>query len=560
MWRRWLLSLLAIVCVTTSGLAQTRTIVRQPWYESAIDSDAITIEWSTNEPAAATLAFGVSSDYERGTFSGGSGTSHGVTLTHLTSATIYAVRIIANGSMGADTVQFYTSTSSPKESSESIDAYFNHAVDQYPFPLSKHGHDSADLLGVLRPLIDSAQRTIDLAVYSFSGKTGNIVHGWLRDARVRGVRVRLIADSGSIRNSTAYRGLAADSIRSITNGFGATGDSWSNIHHNKFVIVDASDPARAAVLTGSWNLSDQQTTTDYQNVVIVRDQALAKAYKREFDEEWGSSGSVPDSANSRFSYRKTDNTPRSFRFGSRELHLLFSPNGGVSDALDYEIGQARSNVLFAMYQFTKASLANALIAARARGVDVHGIIGAGGASDEYDALKAAGLDVVHYAGYQTLDTLLHHKFAIFDNRTVATGSFNWTQSAEDRNNENELLFIDPELARDYFLEWRTRYRENGGTQDVRVPATVSTRRGQGTIAIFPNPSHDIVTVRWNMLNVGSARIALTDELGTARFEQSGTWSHGICESMLDAHVAPGVYQVTIVHDGVTDAARVVILH
>ena len=40
---------------------------------------------------------------------------------------------------------------------------------------------------------------------------------------------------------------------------------------------------------------------------------------------------------------------------------------------------------------------------------------------------------------------MHHKFAIIDNRLLLTGSYNWTFSANNRNDENLLIIDDPEL-------------------------------------------------------------------------------------------------------------------
>ena len=37
---------------------------------------------------------------------------------------------------------------------------------------------------------------------------------------------------------------------------------------------------------------------------------------------------------------------------------------------------------------------------------------------------------------------MHQKFAIIDRRVVFTGSYNWTHSAESRNDENLLMFRD----------------------------------------------------------------------------------------------------------------------
>lgn len=44
---------------------------------------------------------------------------------------------------------------------------------------------------------------------------------------------------------------------------------------------------------------------------------------------------------------------------------------------------------------------------------------------------------------------LHHKFAVFDDDTLVTGSYNWTRGAAERNEENFLVSQDPRLVRIY---------------------------------------------------------------------------------------------------------------
>lgn len=44
---------------------------------------------------------------------------------------------------------------------------------------------------------------------------------------------------------------------------------------------------------------------------------------------------------------------------------------------------------------------------------------------------------------------MHHKFAIFDNHGVLTGSYNWTRSAEAYNQENVLLTFRPHIVAEY---------------------------------------------------------------------------------------------------------------
>lgn len=54
---------------------------------------------------------------------------------------------------------------------------------------------------------------------------------------------------------------------------------------------------------------------------------------------------------------------------------------------------------------------------------------------------------------------MHHKFAVFDGRLVATGSYNWTNAAENMNYENVILLADPDVVERYAQEFRRLWRE-----------------------------------------------------------------------------------------------------
>ncbi len=47
---------------------------------------------------------------------------------------------------------------------------------------------------------------------------------------------------------------------------------------------------------------------------------------------------------------------------------------------------------------------------------------------------------------------LHHKFAVIDNKTVITGSFNWSSSAAHTNDETLLVIHSPQLAQHFTRE------------------------------------------------------------------------------------------------------------
>ena len=121
------------------------------------------------------------------------------------------------------------------------------------------------------------------------------------------------------------------------------------------------------------------------------------------------------------------------------LQAHFSPKGGCTDAIVHEIQQARHEVLVLAYSFTSRSIAQALVDAKLRGVHVEILLDA---SQE----KEANSDL-HFFIEQGLNpqidahhAIAHNKVMVIDGRTLLTGSFNFTQQAEEHNAENLLVF------------------------------------------------------------------------------------------------------------------------
>jgi hypothetical protein len=65
--------------------------------------------------------------------------------------------------------------------------------------------------------------------------------------------------------------------------------------------------------------------------------------------------------------------------------------------------------------------------------------------NDIDALAAKGIQVRRELG----DGLMHHKFAILDDRTLATGSYNWTSTAASRNFDNLIVTDESRLVRPF---------------------------------------------------------------------------------------------------------------
>jgi phosphatidylserine/phosphatidylglycerophosphate/cardiolipin synthase-like enzyme len=59
-------------------------------------------------------------------------------------------------------------------------------------------------------------------------------------------------------------------------------DENAEYMHNKFMVIDGK-----VVLTGSYNYSKQADTQNDENLIVIVDEAAAKAYEDEFNEMWG---------------------------------------------------------------------------------------------------------------------------------------------------------------------------------------------------------------------------------------------------------------------------------
>jgi phosphatidylserine/phosphatidylglycerophosphate/cardiolipin synthase-like enzyme len=123
------------------------------------------------------------------------------------------------------------------------------------------------------------------------------------------------------------------------------------------------------------------------------------------------------------------------------------------------IRDARSSIDVAVYNFTSAELAQALFQARDRGVRVRLVLDReryeeGGAT--ILALRKSDLPVRAWG--ERGGSLMHHKFAVFDGRLVATGSYNWTNAAERANRENLVVLEDPRVVERFEREFQRLWR------------------------------------------------------------------------------------------------------
>lgn len=137
---------------------------------------------------------------------------------------------------------------------------------------------------------------------------------------------------------------------------------------------------------------------------------------------------------------------------AESITAYFSPRGGCTEAVVREIESAKAQILVQAYSFTSPAIAQALVQAYRRGIDVRVILDQSQRTEKYseaDFLFHAGVPVAIDAKH----AIAHNKVMLFDGQTVVTGSFNFTRSAEDSNAENLLVIRDAALAKRYIANW-----------------------------------------------------------------------------------------------------------
>jgi phosphatidylserine/phosphatidylglycerophosphate/cardiolipin synthase-like enzyme len=348
--------------------------------------------------------------------------------------------------------------------------------------------------------IDLAQKSVDVAIYSYSG--GKIGEALAR-AAARGVKVRFIFNDAA---ADARLPLASqpNSTSSKLEANGVNVRYINKIMHHKFAIIDGprEDLAKAKtahLITGSANWSNSAATRFDENTVVFQNQEeLALRFQREFDNMWAhsrdfvgqnlpyelSTAQIPDSV-----IPDAPNTGVFFtsaNFTVRDTTFTTTGTNTVADALVAGIQSATRSIHIASGHMRSREVAEALIAKKAAtpGLDVRVYLDA----QEYIAkgthdiqvqkvetcLAAAGdspakrrecLDNDFLFGYQVgqagIDVRykyyayrwdhsyapqMHHKFMVVDGSTLFSGSYNLSDNAEHATFENMMVLKGAENA------------------------------------------------------------------------------------------------------------------
>ncbi len=127
--------------------------------------------------------------------------------------------------------------------------------------------------------------------------------------------------------------------------------------------------------------------------------------------------------------------------------VYFSPNGGCETQAAQLISKAKSTLDIAVYSLNNPAIVSAISAAAKRGVKIRVL------TDRTQAFGKGNLDATRTLAtlgqnfrVHSKNRIMHNKFGIADGKLMMTGSFNWTRSAEQANDENCMITDDSNIV------------------------------------------------------------------------------------------------------------------
>ena len=141
------------------------------------------------------------------------------------------------------------------------------------------------------------------------------------------------------------------------------------------------------------------------------------------------------------------------------LGLYFTPPANAAAAVMDVIDQSHTEVLVQAYGFTHNGIAQALIRAHARGVQVRVLLDQKSESSNRYVIDLMMVNDLVWR-QDGKHAIAHNKVIVIDNQIVITGSFNFTNSAQTRNAENLLILKSTELAERYKRNWQAHWEHS----------------------------------------------------------------------------------------------------
>lgn len=282
---------------------------------------------------------------------------------------------------------------------------------------------------VIAAEIRAAQQQIDIAAFDLDAEP--IVQA-LIDKRAEGLTVRVVTDSDN--------GDLSSIRRLRRHGISVPEDKRRGLMHNKFIVIDGR-----VVWTGSLNFTTNGIYCNNNNLIRIESPRLATNYLVEMDEMY---------VDRLFGPASPENTPRTdLMIGGIRVENYFAPETEPAATVARTVARAQEEILFMAFSFTDDVVGEAVLGRADAGVPIRGVFEKVGAENSFSyyplmkILNSPNVDV-------RLDgnpNIMHHKVFIIDRETVLLGSYNFSDSANSKNDENIIVIHDPTFA-SYFVD------------------------------------------------------------------------------------------------------------
>ena len=268
---------------------------------------------------------------------------------------------------------------------------------------------------------------------------------------------------------------------------------------------------------------------------------------------WGGTGKKPNRTNSKFGTAKSKSTFTGFVVNGTAVEVYFSPKDGLAGQVQSLINSVDHEMAFGMYTFTDNTAANSMLSKIRGGVSAFGILDSNSISYApwitLSQPSNMGANIKMYQG--GIKSVYHHKMFISDpwhpaaDPLVSTGSFNWTFSAENSNDENMVVVHDANITNQYYQSFCQSFHDLGGNScsaNMGIPEHLIP---ETDFVLYPNPCRDRLTIRISGPQK-SWGVKVYNALGQLIWED-----HFFNMQETDIHLAElssGIYQVQIISE------------
>ncbi|MBF2013717.1 MAG: DUF655 domain-containing protein [Rivularia sp. T60_A2020_040] len=309
----------------------------------------------------------------------------------------------------------------------------------------------------------------------------------------------------------------------------ADGSKGSSLMHHKFIVID-----NRFVIVTSANFTLSDIHGDYSNynslgnannLLKIDSVELADIFTKEFNIMWGDG--VAEKFDSKFGLQKPQRDFQQVTLGNSKITVTFSPTSPTQPWIESSNGligktlnSAVNSIDAVLFVFSAQRLSNILETRHKQNVKIRTLLEPDFAYRFYsESLDMMGVALSDKCKYElnnqpwqnpiqtvgvpllTKGDLLHHKYAVIDQKTVITGSHNWTEAANTGNDETVLVIENPQVAAHYIREFDRLYTNAEFDIPQRVEKKVKQQEKECPDIKAPSTFKEIIQINVNTATV-----------------------------------------------------------